>query len=139
VDEVMARVAPRFARVEPGRRVRAFMLGLVAELPRANCWTIAEHAGDASPDGMQHLLADPVWDADAVREDLRGYVVEHLAARLPKPAWHAFLSVITATAAPPDPGSGLIPLTRNEIRLLTAATATIQQATHVLRWSSWPR
>jgi hypothetical protein len=22
---------------------------------RKNCWTIAEHAGDATPDGMQHL------------------------------------------------------------------------------------
>jgi hypothetical protein len=29
----------------------------------ANCWTIAEHAGDHSPDGMQHLLARAVWDA----------------------------------------------------------------------------
>ena len=74
----MARVAPRFARVEPRRRVRAFMAGLLAGLPRTNCWTIAEHAGDASPDGMQHLLAGAVWDAQAVREDLRGYVVEHL-------------------------------------------------------------
>jgi len=74
----MGRLAPRFARVEPRRRARAFLLGLLAGLPRTNCWTIAEHAGDASPDGMQHLLAGAVWDAEAVREDLRGYVVEHL-------------------------------------------------------------
>jgi hypothetical protein len=50
----------------------------VAGLPRANCWTIAEHAGEGSPDGMQHLLARAVWDHDAVRDDLREYVVEHL-------------------------------------------------------------
>jgi SRSO17 transposase len=74
----MARLAPRFTRVEPRRRVRAFLLGLLAGLPRTNCWTIAEHAGEASPDGMQHLLAGAVWDAEAVREDLRGYVLEHL-------------------------------------------------------------
>jgi len=43
-----------------------------------NCWTIAEHAGDSSPDGMQHLLARAKWDADGVRDDVRGYVVEHL-------------------------------------------------------------
>ena len=43
-----------------------------------NCWTLAEHAGDTSPDRMQHLLAGAVWDAEAVREDLRGYVTEHL-------------------------------------------------------------
>jgi hypothetical protein len=33
------------------------VLGLLADLPRKNCWTIAEHAGQATPDGMQHLLA----------------------------------------------------------------------------------
>jgi SRSO17 transposase len=54
------------------------MLGLLAGLPRANCWTIAEHAGEATPDGMQHLLARAIWDADAVRDDLLEYVVEHL-------------------------------------------------------------
>jgi hypothetical protein len=54
------------------------VLGLLAELPRKNCWTIAEHAGDPSPDGMQHLLARAKWDADGVRDDTRGYVIEHL-------------------------------------------------------------
>jgi SRSO17 transposase len=54
------------------------VLGLLADLPRKNCWTLAEHAGDASPDGMQHLLARAVWDEDGVRDDLRDYVVEHL-------------------------------------------------------------
>jgi SRSO17 transposase len=54
------------------------VLGLLADLPRKNCWTIAEHAGDATPDGMQHLLARAVWDADQVRDDIRDYVVEHL-------------------------------------------------------------
>jgi len=78
-DELLGRVAGRFTRVEPRRRVRAFVAGLLAELPRKNCWTIAEHAGEASPDGMQHLLARAVWDADAVRDDVRGYVVEQLA------------------------------------------------------------
>jgi len=52
--------------------------GLLADLPRKHCWTIAEHAGDASPDGMQHLLARAVSDEDAVRDDVRAYVVEHL-------------------------------------------------------------
>jgi SRSO17 transposase len=78
LDGLMARLAARFTRVEPRRRARAFLLGLLAGLPRTNCWTIAEHAGDASPDGMQHLLAGAVWDAEAVRDDLRGYVVEQL-------------------------------------------------------------
>jgi SRSO17 transposase len=52
--------------------------GLLADLPRKNCWTLAEHAGDASPDGMQHLLGRAVWDHDGVRDDLRAYLVEAL-------------------------------------------------------------
>jgi SRSO17 transposase len=74
----MSRVGGRFRRVEPRHRARAFVLGLLAELPRKNCWTIAEHAGDPSPDGMQHLLARAKWDADGVRDDLRACVIEHL-------------------------------------------------------------
>jgi len=74
----MTRAGSRFRRAEPRRRARAFALGLLAELPRVNCWTIAGHAGDSSPDGMQHLLARARWDADGVRDDVRGYVAEHL-------------------------------------------------------------
>ena len=78
-DELMGRIAGRFRRVEPRRRARAFVLGLIAGLPRKNCWTIAEHAGDATPHGMQHLLERASWDANEVRDDVRGYVTEHLA------------------------------------------------------------
>ena len=78
LDELMARVGPRFRRVEPRRRARAFVLGLLADLPRKNCWSIAEHAGDAAPGGMQHLLSGARWDAGLVRDDVRDYVVEHL-------------------------------------------------------------
>ena len=78
LDELLTRVGGRFRRVEPRRRARAFVLGLLAELPRKNCWTIAEHAGDPSPDGMQHLLARARWDADGVRDDMRAYVIEQL-------------------------------------------------------------
>lgn len=74
----MGRIADRFARIEPRRRARDLVLGLLADLPRKNCWTLAEHAGHATPDGMRHLLARARWDADAVRDDLRAYVVEHL-------------------------------------------------------------
>jgi SRSO17 transposase len=77
-DELMGAIAGRFARVEPRRRARRLVLGLLADLPRKNCWTIAEHAGDLTPDGMQHLLGRARWDADAVRDDLRDYVTGHL-------------------------------------------------------------
>jgi SRSO17 transposase len=78
LEELLGRIAGRFGRVEPRRRARAFVCGLLADLPRKNCWTLAEHAGDASPDGMQHLLARAVWDHDGVRDDLRDYVTEAL-------------------------------------------------------------
>jgi SRSO17 transposase len=52
------------------------MLGMLSGLDRKNCWTIAEQRGDGTPDGLQHLLARAKWDADDVRDDLRGYVVE---------------------------------------------------------------
>jgi SRSO17 transposase len=77
LEELLGRVAGRFGRVEPRWRARAFVLGLLADLPRKNCWTIAEHAGDPTPDGMQHLLARAVWDEDKVRDDIRDYLVEH--------------------------------------------------------------
>src|SRR5512132_239579 len=78
LEELLGRVVGRFGRVEPRRRARGFVLGLLADLPRKNCWTIAEHAGDATPDGMQHLLAGAVWDHDAVRDDVRDDLVDHL-------------------------------------------------------------
>src|SRR4051794_29987404 len=54
------------------------MLGMLSGLDRKNCPTIAEHHGDRTPDGMQHLLARARWDADAVRDDLRAYVRDDL-------------------------------------------------------------
>jgi len=73
---VIDRIAPRFVRYEPLRHAEELMAGMVSGLDRKNCWTIAEHGGDATPDGLQHLLARAKWDADAVRDDLRGYVVD---------------------------------------------------------------
>jgi DDE superfamily endonuclease len=78
LDELLGRVAGRFARVEPRRHTQGVVLGLLSDLPPKHCWTIAEHAGDASPDGVQHLLARAVWDADAARDDVRALLVEHL-------------------------------------------------------------
>ena len=74
-DRLLDRMAARIPRVETRRRVRVFVLGLLADLPRKNCWAIAEHAGDRDPHGMQYLLARASWDTDGVRDDLRDYVV----------------------------------------------------------------
>ncbi|WP_413540565.1 IS701 family transposase [Salinispora tropica] len=78
LDDLMARVAGRFRRVEPRRRARAYVLGLLSPLAGKNGWTLAEAAGENTPDGMQRLLNRSAWDAEAVRDDLRDYVAEHL-------------------------------------------------------------
>src|SRR3954466_2303945 len=78
LGELMGRLGPRFGRVEPRRRALAYLRGLLAPVERKNGWQLAEAAGDRTPDGMQDFLGRMRWDADAVRDDLRAYVVEHL-------------------------------------------------------------
>lgn len=78
LNALMERVGPRFCRVEARRRARSYMAGLLAPVERKNGWQLAEAAGDATPDSVQDFLARMRWDADAVRDDLRAYVVEHL-------------------------------------------------------------
>ncbi len=78
LDALAARIAPRFGRAEPRRRALAYLRGLLAPLERKNGWQLAEAAGDATPDGVQDFLSRMRWDADAVRDDLRAYVAEHL-------------------------------------------------------------
>ena len=80
LDDLFALVAGRFGRVEPRRRARAYVRGLLAPLAVKNGWTLAEAAGDATPDGMQRLLNAAAWDADGVRDDVRGYVARHLGS-----------------------------------------------------------
>jgi SRSO17 transposase len=81
LDRVHARIAGRFTRSEPRARVREYVSGLVAGLERKNGWTLAEQAGEVSPDGMQRLLRRADWDVGGVRDDVRDYVVEHLGGR----------------------------------------------------------
>jgi SRSO17 transposase len=78
LDALHARIAGRFARAEPRRRALAYLRGLLGNVTRKNGWQLAEHAGEATPDGMQRLLATADWNPDLVRDDLRAYVVEHL-------------------------------------------------------------
>src|SRR4051812_36324215 len=78
LEAVAGRIALRFGRAEPRRRALAYLQGLLAPLERKNGWHLAEAAGDPTPDGMQEFLARVHWDADALRDDLRAYVVEHL-------------------------------------------------------------
>jgi SRSO17 transposase len=77
-ERLLERISPRFVRPEVRRRVAGFLRGLLGDVARKNGWQLAEHAGETTPDGMQRLLTSARWDADALRDDVRGYVVEHL-------------------------------------------------------------
>ena len=79
IEGVHRCIAGRFRRPEPRRRVLDYLRGLLSPVERKNGWQLAEHIGDASPAGVQRLLSQYRWDADLVRDDLKGYVVEHLA------------------------------------------------------------
>ncbi|WP_439794526.1 transposase [Streptomyces agglomeratus] len=78
LEELFLRVGARFARVEPRRRMRDYVRGLLGPVGRKNGWQLAEYAGHATPDGLQHLLARSRWNADSVRDDLQQYVADQL-------------------------------------------------------------
>ncbi|GAC1432775.1 MAG: IS701 family transposase [Chloroflexota bacterium] len=78
LDALHARIAGRFRRTEARRRARQYLEALLRPLKRKNGWQLAEQLGEQGPQGVQRLLTTAHWDADAVRDDLRAYVVEQL-------------------------------------------------------------
>jgi SRSO17 transposase len=79
LEAVGGRLSVHFARSEVRQRAQDYVRGLLSEAERKNSWQLAEVAGNATPYGIQHLLGRASWDADALREDLREYVIEHMA------------------------------------------------------------
>lgn len=81
LDDLLGRVGARVGRVEPRKRLRQFVIGMMAGLPRVNCWTLAEHAGQSGPRGMQRFLSEAVWDQDGLLEDVRDWALANLGER----------------------------------------------------------
>jgi SRSO17 transposase len=77
-ERLCERIGPRFVRPEVRRRAAGFLRGLLGGVERKNGWQLAEHASEMTPDGMQRLLTSARWDADALRDDVRAYIVEQL-------------------------------------------------------------
>ena len=78
MDDLLALTAGHVVRGESRSRLRQFVFAMMAGLPRTNCWSIAEHAGERCPRGRQRFLSEAVWDQDAVLDDVRGWVIAHL-------------------------------------------------------------
>ena len=81
LDKLHGRLAGLFRRAEPRQRSLAYLKGLLGLVERKNGWQLAEWIGEATPDGVQHLLERAQWDPDAARNILRDYVVEQLGER----------------------------------------------------------
>jgi SRSO17 transposase len=79
LDEVQARIGPHFRRAEVRRRSRRFLEGLLAPVERKNGGPLAEELGERGPRGVQRLLSEADWDEQAVRDELRAYVLDYLA------------------------------------------------------------
>src|SRR4051794_32768612 len=75
---LVERVGAHFSRTDVKAHAGAYLKGLLSPVERKNGWQLAEVVGDPTPYALQHLLGRARWDADAVRDDLRDYVVEHL-------------------------------------------------------------
>jgi SRSO17 transposase len=78
LEALHARIGGRFRRSEVRERAGRYLAGLLERVERKNGWQLAERLGERHPRGVQRLLDAAQWDADAVRDDLRAYVVEHL-------------------------------------------------------------
>ncbi|CAI10678.1 transposase orf, fragment (plasmid) [Aromatoleum aromaticum EbN1] len=77
-EALVQEIGWRFSRKDVRRHAMDYLRGLLGPAERKNGWQLAEAAGEASPAAIQHLLGRAVWNADAVRDDLRTYVTRHL-------------------------------------------------------------
>jgi SRSO17 transposase len=78
--EIERRIGPLFARTDVRSHALSYLAGLLSPAERKNSWQLAEICGEPNPYGFQHLLGRADWDVDALRDRLRSYVTDYLAA-----------------------------------------------------------
>jgi SRSO17 transposase len=76
--ELVVRIGSHFRRAEVRTRVGRYLQGLLASVERKNGWQMAEELGEANAHGVQRLLEEADWDEQAVRDELRTYVIEQV-------------------------------------------------------------
>lgn len=79
-NELTGLLAAHFARREPVQRAGKYTGALMSDLPDKNCWSLAQYAGDASPDKMQRLLERAAWNQPAAMRTVRDFAVAGLIA-----------------------------------------------------------
>ena len=77
--DVKRRTRGLFAQERAAVNAGLFLDGLLSDERRKTGWMRAEAAGDPGPWRQQALLGRDRWEADALRDLVREYVVEHLA------------------------------------------------------------
>jgi SRSO17 transposase len=81
LEAVAERIGAFVPRPESRDRLGRFLQVTIAGDARRNGWQLAEAAAEATPYGMQRLIASAAWDVDAVRDDLRAYVASALGTK----------------------------------------------------------
>ena len=82
--ELLERLRPCFARVEPWLQAGKYLGAVMSELPERNGWSVARLVGDRTPDKTQRLLNRACWDTFAAMGEVRRFAVaglDHAAAR----------------------------------------------------------
>ena len=79
-ERLCDRIGVCFGRHDLRSRARGYVQGLLGPVHRKNSWQLAEHVGASTPHGFQRLLGRARWDADALRDEVRRYAVDHLLA-----------------------------------------------------------
>ena len=77
----MAALACCFGRAEPRRQARKYIAGLMGGSSPKNCWTLAQEAGDRTPDKMQRLLGHAAWDHRAAMGAVAGFTAGRLGGQ----------------------------------------------------------
>ena len=77
--EIKKRIRPLFTQERVATNAGMFLEGLLGDEQRKTGWMRAEAAGDPGPWRQQAILGRGDWDADALRDIVRDYVIEHLA------------------------------------------------------------
>jgi SRSO17 transposase len=79
LQDVKGRIRPLFSQARMAVSAGLFLDALLGPARRKTGWMRAEAAGDPGPWRRQALLGRARWDADALRDVVRDYVVETLA------------------------------------------------------------